>query len=311
MEKYVVDVFIPAYKPGPELAELLRSLAKQVYPIHQVFIANTEKKYWDPVFEKAYPNCKVVHISKEEFDHGGTRNWMAEQSSADILVFMTQDALPADEKLIGKMAERFAETRVKAVYARQLPQKDCSLMERYTRSFNYPSKSRIKTKEDLPELGIKTFFCSNVCAAYERRTYHALGGFPRPTIFNEDMIYAGWLIESGYAIAYEAEAKVIHSHNYNNRQQFHRNFDLAVSQAQYPELFEKYPSESEGIRLVKKTAAYVCEKGKPWLVIPLFLQSVSKYAGYFLGKRYKKLPMWLVKKCSMSPSYWEKTERTI
>ena len=61
MEKYVVDVFIPAYKPGPELAELLRSLAKQVYPIHQVFIANTEKKYWDPAFEKAYPNIQGAY----------------------------------------------------------------------------------------------------------------------------------------------------------------------------------------------------------------------------------------------------------
>ena len=31
------------------------------------------------------------------------------------------------------------------------------------------------------------------------------------TIFNEDMIYAAGVIQAGYAIAYAADAKVIHS----------------------------------------------------------------------------------------------------
>lgn len=54
-------------------------------------------------------------------------------------------------------------------YARQLPDKDCPLAERYTRSFNYPEESCLKTKADLKRLGIKTFFASNVCCAYDRR----------------------------------------------------------------------------------------------------------------------------------------------
>ena len=305
MKEYMIDILIPTYKPGPEFAELLRRLAKQVYPIHKVFIANTEKEYWDTDFERAYPGCEVVHIRKEEFDHGGTRSWMAGQSAADILVFMTQDALPADEHLIGKLAECFEEVRVKAAYGRQLARKDCKILERYTRAFNYPAKSRVKTKTDLPKMGIKTFFCSDVCAAYDRKTYCELGGFPRRTIFNEDMIYAGKVIEAGYGVAYAAEAKVIHSHNYKNREEFRRNFDLGVSQAEYPELFQKYPSEGEGIQLVKKTAQYVCRIGKPWLLFSLFFKSASKYAGYFLGKRYKRLPRWLVRKCTMSPGYWK------
>ena len=76
----------------------------------------------------------------------------------------------------------------------------------------------------------------------------AQGGFPRRTIFNEDMIYAGGLIKNGFAIAYAADARVIHSHNYSGRQQFHRNFDLAVSQAEHPEVFGGLASEGEGIR---------------------------------------------------------------
>ena len=59
--------------------------------------------------------------------------------------------------------------------------------------------------------------------------YEALGGFSRRTIFNEDMILAGQMVQAGYKVAYAAEARVIHSHNYSGLQQFHRNFDLAVS----------------------------------------------------------------------------------
>ena len=58
----------------------------------------------------------------------------------------------------------------------------------------------------LRRLGIKTFFCSNVCAAYRREIYEELGGFVKHTIFNEDMIYAAKAVEAGYAIAYAADA---------------------------------------------------------------------------------------------------------
>ena len=97
----------------------------------------------------------------------------------------------------------------------QLPDKDCDIIERYTRSFNYPEEQR-KTKADLDRLGIKTFFCSNVCTMYRRSIYEKLGGFRKAHHFNEDMIFAGKLIQEGYAIAYVAEARVVHSHNYTN-----------------------------------------------------------------------------------------------
>ena len=123
MEKYTVDILIPTYKPGAETAELLRRLADQVYPVHQLLIVNTEEKYWNPELEKAYPGCQVRHIRREEFDHGGTRDWMARQSAADILLFMTQDALPADNRLVSRLAAMFADPQVKAAYARQLPER--------------------------------------------------------------------------------------------------------------------------------------------------------------------------------------------
>lgn len=83
------------------------------------------------------------------------------------------------------------------------------------------------------------------------------------TIFNEDMIFAAGMIQKGYSLAYCADARVIHSHNYSGLEQLHRNFDLAVSQADHPEIFQNVPSEKEGMRLVIDTARYLMYKHKP------------------------------------------------
>ena len=149
--------------------------------------------------------------------------------------------------------------------------------------------------ESLARLGIKTYFCSNVCAAYRRDVFDRLGGFTSPTIFNEDMIFAAGAVKAGFKIAYAADARVVHSHNYTGRQQFSRNFDLGVSHAQYPKVFADVPPEGEGMRLVGRTAAYLL-RTCPWLLPRLIWQSGAKWAGYRMGRRYDRLPLWLVKR---------------
>lgn len=299
-----VDVLIPVYRPDGKLTELLKRLKMQNYPIHRVILMNTEEKHFPAELTGIWDRVEVYHLAKEEFDHGGTRDRGVRMSTADLVVCMTQDAMPADETLIEELVKPFDDPEVWAAYARQLPSEDCREVEKYTRSFNYPEQSMVKTKEDLDRLGIKTFFCSNVCAAWRREKYLELGGFVKHTIFNEDMILAGTMIKQGGKIAYCAKAKVIHSHNYSAFQQFHRNFDLAVSQTMYPEVFGGIRSESEGIKLVKKSLSYCIKIGKPWLMIQVVTQSAGKLLGYKMGQRYRSLPMWLILRCTMSPSFW-------
>ena len=301
-----VDVVIPSYRPDEKFSRLVKKLQEQEYPIGTIFVINTKAGRFPKEVEQM-EKVKVSHIERREFDHGATRDMGMQMSKAEIVVFMTQDAVPADEYVIGNLVKVLEEDEMTgAAYARQLAASDCYYIEKYTRKFNYPENSRIKSKEDLQEMGIKTFFCSNVCAAYKRNIYEKAGGFCKKTIFNEDMILAGHMINAGYKVAYVAEARVIHSHNYTGMQQFHRNFDMAVSQAEHPEVFEGIKSESEGIKLVKQTAAHLVKRRKIHLVPKLVYQSGCKYIGYRMGKMYKKLPDKVVKWCSMSPGYWEK-----
>lgn len=305
-----VDVIIPVYKPDETFFQLIESLEKQTIPVNDIIIMNTEEKYFERLtYERSdldkYQNIHVFHLSKREFDHGFTRHMGVLKSRGDIFVMMTQDAIPSDNQLIEKLVKVFENENIVSAYARQLPKEDCGIIERYQREFNYPSESCVKSKKDLDVLGIKTYFCSNVCCAYRRSTYDKLGGFIHKTIFNEDMIFASKVIEEGYEIAYVADATVYHSHNYTCGQQFHRNFDLGVSQAEHPEIFEAVPSEGEGIKSVKATMKYLCNQKKKRLIPKLILHSGYKYLGYRFGKGYEKLPRKWVIAFSMNKEYWK------
>ena len=307
-----VDVIIPVYKPGAEFVTVVEKLEHQTVPVRRILLFNTEQKYWS-AFEyetprrKRYENLRVYHISKREFDHGKTRREAVKKSGTEIFVMMTQDAVPADEFLLERLIAPLSDADVAVSYARQLPREEAGPVERFTRAFNYPAESCTKSAADIPQMGIKTFFCSNVCAAYRRDIYEKQGGFAQRAIFNEDMLYAAGCIRAGYRIAYAADARVIHSHQYTNKEQFRRNFDLGVSQAEHPEVFKSVPSESEGIRLVRKTAAYLRETGQNKLIFPMYVTSIYKFFGYQLGKNYKRLSSRRIMKYTMNKEYW--TER--
>lgn len=305
-----IDVIIPVYKPGKELFTLLDKLEGQSWPVHEIILMNTEEKYFLELvqdvsgFRKKYPNVQVHHLTKGEFDHGGTRRKGVEYSKGQVFLCMTQDAMPVDPFLIERLAGSLAED-VAVAYARQLPGTDSSEFERASRRFNYPESSRKKTAGDMEALGIKTFFCSNVCAAYRRDVYEELGGFVEHAIFNEDMIYAAGAVKAGYAVAYVAEAQVVHSHNYTNLMQLRRNFDLGVSQADHPEVFKAVASEREGKKLVGETWKYLKSEGKLYKFPGFCVQCGFKYAGYLLGRHYHRLPAGWILRITTNKEYWK------
>ncbi|BCN32044.1 glycosyltransferase [Anaeromicropila herbilytica] len=300
-----IDVIIPTYKPSNKFDRLLQMLEKQSVKPGHIFVINTEEQYLASSRYEGMENVHVTHIKKEEFDHGGTRNYGASLSSADIIMFMTDDAVPKDEYLIENMLKAFDKEEVAACYGRQLANKGAGIIEKYTRIFNYPDTDLLKSKNDIKRLGIKTYFCSNVCAAYRNDIYKNLGGFVTKTIFNEDMIMASKIIQDGYSIQYASQARVIHSHKYTYREQFTRNFDLAVSQRQYREIFEGIKSETEGMKLVKKTIKYLFHIKKPYLIPSFIMETGFKYLGYKFGYHYEQLPKKLVVKFSMNKTYWK------
>ncbi len=291
MEK-TADVVILTHKPSELFLDIMDRLEEQSLKPRKIIVMNTGESHMDDLLGrypdrlKGYDNIEIHHITRDEFDHGGTRKRAAEYSDAAFLIYMTQDALPADERLVENLAAPFeGDGSIAVSYARQLPYESASPIERYNRSFNYPEGDRKKTADDLDTLGIKAFFCSDVCACYRRDIYDSLGGHIEHTVFNEDMIYARGAIDAGYSIYYASDARVYHSHDYTPAQQYRRNVDLGRSQAEHPEVFGGITSYGEGKKLVKGCMSYLLKNGY-WYMIPAFIaQCAGRYLGYRKGRR--------------------------
>ena len=140
---------------------------------------------------------------------------------------------------------------------------------------------------------------------YRKSTYEELGGFLPEAIFNEDMVFASTVINAGYSVAYVAEARVIHSHNYTGFQQFQRNFDNGVSHADNQEAFHNVETLGEGKRLVFDTARYLIRHHEFGQLFRLVYISGCKVVGYKLGEKYYKLPKKLISFCTMNKKYWQ------
>ena len=115
---------------------------------------------------------EVTHIRQEEFDHGGTRNMGASISQADIVLYMTQDAIPADNRLTERFVEIFkSNPEIGIAYGRQLPREDCNIIERYTRRFNYPEKAESNQKLIYHSLELKHFLLRCMCSLSKKLSF--------------------------------------------------------------------------------------------------------------------------------------------
>ena len=305
----IVDVVIMTYKPDKTLFDILDALISQTVPPKKIIIMNTEEKYLQSMifgtsFTDKYKNVEIHHISKREFNHGRSRNHAARYSIAPFLVYMTQDACPADEHFIEELLKPMEDSRVCVTYARQLPKADAGTLESFARGFNYPVESRLQDSEAIETQGIKAFYCSNVSACYRRADWTMLGEFIDFTIFNEDMIFAAKAIMSGKAVFYAADAKVYHSHNYPLKKQFKRNFDLGASQAEHPEVFKAVSSTGEGKRFVREYMRYLSKEGKLYMLPGFLVYCAFRLCGYRMGLNYEKLPKRLILACTMNKGYW-------
>ena len=306
-----VAVVIPIYKAGKEFVAMLEKLYEQSKKPEHIYLLQTIERRDETLFDvkkcsKELAKIVSVHpIKKSEFDHGATRAYGALMAKSDYVLFMTQDAVCYNDYVIENLLRAFDNRKVGIAYARQLAREDADEIERMTRETNYPPESIVKTKKDEKTLGIKAYFCSDVCAMYRIDVYKKLGGFVKKTIFNEDMIMAYKEMQAGFSVAYRADAKVIHSHSYTCRQQFVRSFDLGVSQRQYHEIFDNISSEKEGVGYAKKIIIHLLKKGRFIKTFYFMMQCGFRLFGYKLGKNYEKLPRKVVLACTMNKEYWK------
>ncbi len=300
----ITALCIPTLDAQKGAEKLLASLARQtVRPDRFIVIDSSSGDATAKIFRDAGATVEI--IDRREFNHGGTRQLGVRMlSDADLIVFLTQDAVPADTMALERLLGCFEDQQVAAGYGRQLPHPGAGPIEAHARLFNYPGESRTKTWMDRESLGIKTVFISNSFAAYRRSDLLEVGGFPDHLILGEDTYVAAKLLQAGKKIAYCAEARVFHSHNYTFSEEFRRYFDTGVLHAREPWIREKFGGAGgEGWRYLKSEMRYLLGRN-PLLLPSAIIRTALKLAGFRLGLQERRLPLRLKRRLSMFRFFW-------
>ncbi|GGJ35357.1 glycosyltransferase family 2 protein [Deinococcus roseus] len=305
-----ICLVLPTLNPKPHQQEFLRRLQAQKFPAEvQLQVVVVDSASTDGTLE-GWKGFEVLPIERKDFNHGGTRNLGAGcHREADVYVFMTQDALLEGEDALYQLVKPILQGEAIGAYGRQLPHQGSTLLEAYTRTFNYPATSQTKTRADVSRLGVKAYFFSNVFSAVQGKAFWDLGGFPSDTIMNEDMAMASRILHSGGTIKYVAEAKVLHSHDYTLQQQFRRNFDVGVFFHDSSALLPGAGVGKEGVRFVLAQIQHVVQQGRPLLAFKVVTESAVKYLAFQLGKRHPLIPLNLKRKFSMHSYHWLQQHR--
>jgi rhamnosyltransferase len=214
----IVSIVIPT-KDGIEfLPAVLEVLAHQrTEAAVEIVAVDSGSKDGTLELLKRY-SALVRCIPAAEFNHGGTRNLGVRLAKGNPIVFLTQDAVPADLDFVQNIIRPFKDSRVAGVYGRQIPRANCDVVRR--RQLEEWLTGRLEAEvsfldgRNLADLHPfeRHRFCTfdNVCSAIRRDVWQQI---PFPYVeFGEDVMWGKKVIEAGWATAYEPTAAVFHSH---------------------------------------------------------------------------------------------------
>jgi rhamnosyltransferase len=302
--KLQIALIIPTYNAAGHWCDLLEGIQNQSVAPHQVIVIDSSSTDGTPLAARS-AGFTVLNIAPEEFNHGATRQLAAQHAlNADVLIYLTQDAIPCDCDSFKNLVSAFGDPEVGAAFGRQLPRANANPIEAHARLFNYPAKSTMRSWDSRHVLGFKSIFFSNSFGAYRREALMSVGGFLSDVIFGEDTLVVAHLHRAGWKTVYVADALVRHSHSYSIGEECRRYFDIGVLHAREPWLLQQFGNVSgEGRRFVLSELQFLFKRD-PLRIPSAFLRTISKYVGYKLGRYESRIPVWLKHRLSMNKGYW-------
>ena len=301
----MITIIIPTFNAQNYMPKLLDAIQGQSLKEYELLIIDSSSKDKTVEISQKYTD-NVVVIPQSEFDHGGTRTKAAKIAKGDILIFLTQDALPYDDMTLENILKVFDDKKVAAAYGRQLSYEDTTLFGKHLRMFNYKETSYIRDKNDIKTYGLKTAFLSDSFAAYRKSALERIRWFKNGLILGEDTYAGAKMVLDGDKIAYVSDAKVYHSHSYSLIQEFKRYFDIGVFHHDESWILSSFgKAEGEGLKYIKSELTYLFGHGAWYLLPEFFARNGMKYIGYKMGQKHEKIPLWLIKKLSMHHRWWK------
>lgn len=222
---------------APWLEASLRAVRQQRGPFELLEILAIDSGSTDGSLDiLAGHDVRTVRIPPSEFGHGRTRNLAAREARGDVVVFLTQDASPANDGWLAPLVEALAvDPLLAGVWSRHAPRPGCHPME-WRNLVEFPlfqgldaaPGPRVATARGNPDYALhpeQYYWFSNNSSAFRREV---LLRWPFPAVeFAEDQAWARQVLEAGFRTALVPESLILHSHAYSAWTNLQRNFDHA------------------------------------------------------------------------------------
>jgi rhamnosyltransferase len=238
---------------------------------------------------------RLKQIPPETFHHARTRNFAARHAKGEILVFLSQDAVPASGEWLHEMVSNFNDSAIGAVYGRQLPKLGSSLERQDALSTLYGEQKLVKDPASQQERGYLFYHFSDVNAALRRSVWQS-SLFPENLKVFEDLGIAKRILDAGWKIAYEPAAAVFHSHRHTTSGLFKRYFDIGCT-LKMLKIWEapgtKQSMMREISRLLVRKVVRLKNHRKMEALHEGIRQEIVKSAGMFLGLNQACLPLFV------------------
>ena len=277
-----IDIICPLYKAEEFIVNLNNSLLKQenvtINSINYILTESNDRS--EELLKKN--KCSYEVIKRSDFSHSLVRENAAMKCSGDILVFITQDIDIRTNNWLERLVAPIVSGEAEASYSRQLTK--FNNIEKYTRECNYPDVSVIKTRNDIPKMGLKTFFFSDACSAIKESVFKELDGYDHKNLpISEDMYIAYKLIMNDYRIKYCADSVVYHSHDFTLKELYER-YKLTGKFFKEYSYIDKYGTNKSGGSLAK----YILKRAiqdKNFKVLLRFIPDMFvRFVGMKVGK---------------------------
>jgi rhamnosyltransferase len=195
-------VVIRAFNEEAHIGRLLTGIQHQTRQPDEVVLVDSGSTDTTVSIAEAF-GATIVPIDREEFSFGRALNRGVEASGADLIALASAHVYPVFDDWLERLLEPFEDERIGLTFGRQTVPPEGKFSERRLLEQWFPMQSR--RERDNP-------FCNNANAAIRRDVWCGQPYDERLTGL-EDLAWAKGIIERGKALAYVAEAPVVHVHD--------------------------------------------------------------------------------------------------
>lgn len=302
-----VSIIILTKNAGSRFAQVLKGILANRVPFgYEIIVIDSGSTDGTTLLVSNY-SIKLIQIAPSSFSHGGARNIGADNAQGEILIYLTQDAVPSDERWLANLTCGFNDPDVAGIFGRQIPKEDASPLERFFLQYVYPDYRIVKDSVNPHNCTLQDIFFSNVNSAIRRSEWEA-SRFREDIIMSEDQAWAKDILMKNKKIIYEPAAAVCHSHKYNIRRAVMRNFDSGLSLKDITSAPFRRNFLYEA-RYIKSATFYFFRNNLYGYLVLFPFYEFLRLVGFLAGRYSRYLPLWLKKAFSENKVYWQKDNK--